>query len=50
MCYDIEINEMSLITDIRGSEELDMEKLRLFIEEKCTKDLVPVKINYLGTN
>lgn len=50
MCYDIEINEMSLIADIRGSEEPDMEKLKLFIEEKCTKDFVPVKINYLGRN
>lgn len=49
MCYDTQINEMSLFADIKGSKEPDIEKLKLFIEEKCSKDLVPIKINYLGT-
>lgn len=46
LSYDPEINEMSLIADIKGSSQPDMEKLKLFIEEKCTKYLVPSKINY----
>lgn len=46
MRYDPSINEMSLIADVKGSMEPDVEDLKMFIEENCTKTLVPVEINY----
>lgn len=48
MCYDAGINEMILIADVKGSEEPDIEKLKMFIGERCPKNLIPSKINYIG--
>lgn len=50
LCYNPEINEMSLITDIKGSKYPDMEKLKKFIAERCPKNLIPTSINYIGNN
>lgn len=47
LCYDAEVNEMILIADIKGNKEPNIEKLKLFIEERCPKRLVPTKINYI---
>ena len=48
LCYDPEINEMGLMIDIKGTIHPDIEKLKLFIEGRCEKLLVPKKINYIG--
>ena len=48
LSYNPKINEMSLITDIKAKEIIDTDKVKEYIQEKCSKELVPDKINYIG--
>ncbi|MBU5488836.1 AMP-binding protein [Clostridium sp. MSJ-8] len=48
LCYDKNINEMSLIADIKLIHDIDIEALKNYIEEKCSKMLVPSVINKIN--
>ena len=47
LCYDKEMNEMKLIADVKSEKKIEEERLKMFIEERCSKMMVPSEFHYM---